>query len=54
MDRIIQTQDNKYLRAEEMKKYLLEIAEQMEPGDCLILITRKGYWDYKVLIEQVL
>ena len=54
MDRIIQTQDNKYLRAEEMKKYLLEIAEQMEPGDCLILITRKGYWDYKVLIEQEL
>lgn len=54
MDRIIQTQDNKYLRVEEMKKYLLEIAEQMEPGDCLILITRKGYWDYKVLIEQEL
>ena len=51
----MQTQDNKYLRVEEMKNYLLEIVNRkMEPGDCLILITRKGYWDYKVLIEQEL
>ena len=51
----MQTQDNKYLRVEEMKNYLLEIVNQkLEPEDCLILITRKGYWNYKVLIEQEL
>lgn len=52
MNRFIRDSESKYLKEEAIKEYILEITNSLDEDDILVLVTRKGYWLYVVLLED--